>query len=656
MSLIQDDIIKIAYKKLKQMVYYEKTHLFLRKRLAEFECTEDFEERLRIIDTVIKAKAPTKEKAFQDWLNEINFVLLPKGVSGIDSQSEKGKGTYVTNVTSQENYKIEKVNYTFDGPIELHLIAVLWLMIEGPEIDGELARNCMGSRLHPLVGQDEDHSAQLFKKYHELYAKWRDDGIKKARDLLVNEEQSICIIALDLQEYYYRVQIDWIKLRDQIVRPNKTTGFYKTVFAREILGSQLFDCIEAICTAYRQRIASQLEITHDDIPDNATCLPIGLCTSPLIANWYLKEFDEAILTKVRPAYYGRYVDDILLVVTSQLEPTNDPIESFVKEILVDSGVLKRDAKNSRYELTDKPGLFLQEQKRILQFFDASHSIAGLEKFQKEIEENASDFAMLPVEGDESPVEQVAYDLLYDGSVNKVRSVKEITENRWELAQHLSKQTQLFLVAEGRLDAQAKKELFRFFKGRNAIDYWDMWERVIAFLVIAGNNKAANEFCKGVESEVKKMSFSKPSNDKSENDNISSQLKRAMIAHLDVSLELARAVRDVETSKDSLRGQLRSSNLIRHHLVAVPLLNYTEFNGNLALPGDVADFNLDDRRIKWSPRFVHFDECLGFIDSGYFAFTEGDSITVANQIYAKFHGSRLEDVTSEPRDGKVQGKN
>ncbi len=288
------------------------------------------------------------------------------------------------------------------------------------------------------------------------------------------------------------------------------------------------------------------------------------------SNWYLKEFDEAILVKVRPAYYGRYVDDILFVVTSQFEPTEDPLKSFMKKILVDSRIMKRDAKNSRYELTEKPGLFLQEQKCILQFFDADHSVAGLEKFQKEIEENASDFAMLPVEGDESPVEQVAYDLLYDGSVNKIRSVKEIAENRWELAKHLSKQTRLFLVAEGRLDVLTKKELFQFFKGRNAIDYWDMWERVIAFLVIAGNNKTVNEFCKAITGEVEKISFSKSKE-------ISYLLRQAMKAHLDISIEMIRAVKNTEASSDSIRECLRSSNLIRHHLVAVPLLNYTKFD-------------------------------------------------------------------------------
>lgn len=648
MSLIQDNLIPTAYKKLKQMVYYEKTHLFLRKRLAEFECAVDFEERLRKVEKVVMTKSPTETAEFKGWLQEIDFVLLPKGVKG-GAAKNKSQGTFITNVTSQESYVIEKVNYIFDGPIELHLLAVLWLMIDGPEIDRDLPRNCMGSRLHQFVGQVDDHSAYLFKKYHELYAKWRDDGIKKARDLLTQDERSVCIIALDLQEYYYRVQVDWTKLRSKIKRPVETGGLEDFFVQRELLGVRLFDCIEAIFAFYRQRIAPQLKITHVELPDTATCLPIGLCASPLIANWYLKEFDEAILTKVRPAYYGRYVDDILMVVTSEFEPKDDPINSFMKDVLVDAGIMKRDANNSRYELTENPGLFLQEEKCILQFFEAGHSIAGLEKFQKEIQENASDFAMLPVEGDESPVEQVAYDLLYDGSVNKIRSVKEIAENRWELAKHLSKQTQLFLVAGGRLDLQTKKDLFRFFKGRNAIDYWDMWERVIAFLVVAGNNKAVDEFRKAVKREVEKMSFS-------ESDDISSLLRAALIAHLDVSLELTRAVRDAGTSRDSGQSYLRSSNLIRHHLVAVPLLNYTEFGGDFAVPGDVAEFSLDDHRIKWSPRFVHFDECLGFVDSGYFDVTNGDSITAANQIYARFHGSSIEDVTSERVDGKPQERN
>ena len=180
-----------------------------------------------------------------------------------------------------------------------------------------------------------------------------------------------------------------------------------------------------------------------------------------------------------------------------------------------AGALKWDEQNERFELRSRPGLFLQKKKCILQFFDAEHSTAGLDKFQKQIEENASDFALLPVDGDESPVAQVAYDLLYDGSVNKFRSVKAVAENRWELAGHLAKQTQLHLMTEGTVDKELKDELFRFFKGRNAIDYWDMWERVISFLVVAGDPKGAERFSKAMRSETTKVKYS------SSNENLTS---------------------------------------------------------------------------------------------------------------------------------------
>jgi len=41
MNFDTHDRVSVAYKKLKQMVYYEKHPLQLRRRLAEFECDAD---------------------------------------------------------------------------------------------------------------------------------------------------------------------------------------------------------------------------------------------------------------------------------------------------------------------------------------------------------------------------------------------------------------------------------------------------------------------------------------------------------------------------------------------------------------------------------------------------------------------------------------
>jgi hypothetical protein len=641
------EFVRIAYKKLKQTVYYDKSQLVLRKRLAEFECSVEFEQRLEVVARVISSDAAARSKEFLEWLEEINFDLVPKGVEG-RSKSEKDAGTFVTNLTSAKKYTVKKVNYLFNGPIELHLLDVLWLMTEGKEYDQILSAHSMGSRLHDFVGKDDDRSAYLFKKYHELYSKWRDDGIKTARHMLTEKGQSVCMLGLDIQEYYYRIRVNWTELRDQVNRAYSTDTLVRQFEQREIIGGGLFDCVEAICRKYHQKVKSLLIFTHDDLPSEATCLPIGLCSSPVIANWYLKGFDNAVLSKIRPAYYGRYIDDIFLVIASETPPkeNGDQIENLMDSLLVDAGVLKKDTVE-RYELCERPGLYLQRKKCILQYFDAKHSIAGLEKFQKQIDDNASDFALLPLENDESPVAQVAYELLYDGSVNKFRSVKGIGENRWELARHLSKQTQLHLLTEGKLDSETKTELFRFFKGYNAIEYWDMWERVISFLLIAENQAAAKEFYEAMKREIIKTHFK-------ETRKITTRLRETLLKHLDLCLELSVAVKNDDAFAGLITNVWRDSNLIRHHLVAVPLLNYTDFDGDLAVHWDTMDKSIDERKIVFSPRYVHFDECLSFVDSGCDVGSDEDSVSRASKLFSKFHGSEFVDVQCEDIQIKEEG--
>lgn len=648
--------VKVAYKKLKQMVYFEKHPLSLRRRLAEFECDGAFEERLKVVARVVDSAVPHETAEFKDWIDEIEFDVIPKRLKdqnkSEDSKDhhEEARGSYVTNVTSALNHKVDKVNYMFDGPVELHLLSVLWLMTEGSEYDRTLSEHCLGSRLHKFVGDEGDHSAYLFKKYHELYAKWRDTGIQKARDLLTLDHQSVCLIGLDVQEYYYRIQLDWDSLRATIKRSIPKTPLQAFFHERQLLGEKLFTCIEKICKSYRDKLSPMLAITHPDLPDLGTCLPIGFSASPVIANCYLKEFDNAILNEVRPAYYGRYVDDILMVVTMPKPPeSSDPIFNFMDRVLVGAGVLEWDGSKKRYELCSKPGLFLQSKKCVLQYFDAEHSTAGLDKFQKKIEENASDFALLPVDGDDSPVAQVAYDLLYDGSVNKFRNVKAIAENRWELAGHIAKQTQLHLMTEGPVDYLLREELFRFFKGRNAIEYWDMWERVVSFLIVAGDSKGAKLFRESTYNEIRRVRYvsTDESLAESHRKKVSASIRRSLKKHLAYCMELSFAISDsIGATSGCETGLWRDSNLIRHHLVAIPLLNYTAYDGNLASPWHAHGLNIDHQKVVTSPRFVHFDECLGFVDSVLARSGEKDSVTIANEIYSQFHGSKFDGVTSE----------
>jgi hypothetical protein len=601
--------VQLAYRKFKSLVYFDKTDLRLRAKLAAFECGKDFEKKLAAVHEVANAAQPSSSPKFQKWLKEVKYRLVPKKLkvgpqAQTDPQNQKGR--FITNVTTAPTIEVDKVNYFFDGPIELHLIAVIWIMLEGRFLDEALDDDCCGSRLSSNLRNEEDDSLALFTKYHEQYSRWRDTGIRKAKELLVDGRRNVAILGLDVQEYYYRVNIDF----DEIGSFIETLGH--NLSKNKI--SPLLSCIKLIGESYRKCISPVLGRTHPKIADDVVGLPIGLCSSLILANWYLRNFDSAIMREVRPAYYGRYVDDILLVVPLPSDPSDNnenPVAAFIEALLVKTDIL-RESEEGAYEICARPGLLLQQSKCILQYFDARHSIAGLEKFQKRLEQNGSDFLLLPVDEADSSMEDVAYELLYEGSTNNFRSVKSVSENRYELAKHLAKQTILYLMTDDPPDRKVSLDLKRFFKGRNAIDFFDLWERVLTLLGIANDRVTFNAFSKQLNTEISRVC--------TDNASVTKQLISDLKIHLELSIAMADAVSAEDFGLSELVDEvhsesLRSANLLRHHFVRRPLLNFTTYRGPLSDRVAKLSVKLDQHKIKYSPRFVNFDECMLLVYSG-----------------------------------------
>lgn len=598
--------IETAYRKLKSYVYYDKTDLRLRERLAKFECSDKFDANLQAVQQVVDAANPASDRRFKRWLRQIGCRVVPKKLGPARSATlaaDGAAGKFITNVTSAASVDVETVNYFFDGPIQLHLIAVLWLMREGRHLDAKFLPECCGSRLSPKLHEENDDSLQLFTKYHEQYSRWRDTGIRKAKQLLVDERRSVAILGLDLREYFYRVDLNFDEVREalRVARPLGDEG-------------ALLDCIETIGKTYRACIAPLLERTHPDLAESVGGLPIGLCSSLVLANWYLQNFDAAVLKSVRPAYYGRYVDDILLVVSASQDPNKgdeNPVAAFMNELLVRPRLLKSPV-DGAYRLRERPTLQLQQSKCILQYFDARHSIAGLEKFKKKLEQNGSDFLLLPVDEADNSMEDVAYELLYEGSINKFRSVKGLAENRYELAKHLARQTILHLVTDDPPDRKVSQGLQNFFKGRCAIEYFDLWERVFTLLGIAGDKVTAEAFLKQLKAEIRRV--------RHPDDRVTKELVANLDQHLKLALALSHSVceEDIglsELVEDVPSEEFRRANLLRHHFVRAPLLNFTTYTGPLSERTLKTPAERDPHKLAWTPRFLNFDECMLLAYSG-----------------------------------------
>ena len=70
--------IETAYRKLKSYVYYDKTDLRLRERLAKFECSPKFANKLRAVREVADSHMPSTDERFRKWLTAIDFRVVPK--------------------------------------------------------------------------------------------------------------------------------------------------------------------------------------------------------------------------------------------------------------------------------------------------------------------------------------------------------------------------------------------------------------------------------------------------------------------------------------------------------------------------------------------------------------------------------------------------
>jgi len=635
--------IRLAYRKLKRLVYYDKTDLCLRLRLAEFECDPAFEKRLLAVEKLVNSENPISNPLFNRWLKETNFRIVPKKLDNnecLTTDNKTDDGKFLSNVTSAEVFNVTKVNYFFDGPVELHLIAVLWIMTEGRFLDAQLGDECYGSRLDEGIGTPDDKSARLFRKYHERYARWRDSGIRKAKQLLAEEKKNVCILGLDVQEYYYHIQLNFDAIARAVYKESLELADREEFLVELASPSSLLKCLEAICLSYRKKIEPSLKITHRHLLDSNVGIPIGLCSSPLLADWYLKNFDKAVKRLVRPAYYGRYVDDILMVIptSENLSKEKHPVTTFMDRVLVQAGLL-HEPKEYRYEIVKPGGLFLQQSKCILQYFEAKHSIAGLEKFQKKLEENGSDFLLLPVDEGDSSLEEVAYELLYEGSVNKFRSVKGMAENRYELAKHLAKQTMLHLLTDDPPDPEISFGLMKFFKGKNAIEFHDLWERVLTFFLSANDKKASVAFAKQLKAEVDRVRFL-------DDGIITNYLKDSLMSHLDHCQAMAAALSESNPQisvrhQESDSAMLRKANLIRHQFVRLPLLNYTNYSGSLLTRKVEAAVKQDSSMLAYSPRYVNFDECLLLAKSGDVKLAKVSAFQWATEMYEAINGRKAE---------------
>ena len=622
MELIKE--LELAYKKLKSYVYHENFSLDLRMEISRFEQNNIAEKFKHLESKINEFIASNKEP--EELLNGINYAVFPKKIK--KEPENELQSFYFSNSNTQDTYSTLKIIPFIKCSVEIHIISVLWIMKIGRKVDDKLSINCFGNRLFRNDdGKVENDRIHLFQKYYLKYNQWRDEAIKKAKDLH-SQDYDVAILNLDIKEYYSSVDFNFDSLIEHV--------------------SDDYKWLNLLLSTIHKRFHSILKGNGILLTDKKI-LPIGLLSSSVIANHYLSKFDKIVENKIKPQYYGRYVDDILIVIANPQisKHDKDPVKEFIGKYLLEQKcwtdnikVLKSQENISDYEIhLEKNVLVFQDEKVKLYHILSKESIEILNRFESEIIKNSSEFRFQP------EAEQIfdsfnaeSYELVYSDTVNKIRSIDGIKTNKLGASKHLRKlisATQNTKKIDKSELENISQKILDYFSGVRSIELNTLWEKVITFFVINKAEAALISFIKSQSYIIERIEI----NDTliGDKEKIKQSIKNSLRNHLHYSIAISSTLNrkffkeklieqfPKELPTDGVEGYINKiktdaqilldANMFRQQYSFFPLLNYCkqveDFSYiNQYIPTNTK-FSIDKFKIKFSPRFIHYHELVYF---------------------------------------------
>ncbi|KUJ50914.1 reverse transcriptase domain-containing protein [Chryseobacterium sp. JAH] len=639
----------LAYKKVKHFFYYDNANLLEKEKLANFEqsvfyesihtdCKSDFSTvqnalYVRILDFVdqyFNSKSGSLELS-----KRIRLIKLPKKLK--DSKLD-----VITNKSnSEEKYVIERTSKFADFPIEVHILSVLWIMYSGrylqPDIHNASYANVLDFEFLNHKSEPSEN-LKLFKPYFVQYQLWRDSAINKAESLLA-EKRDVTILSLDLKDFFHSISLNLQDVFEKIdLNVNKISS------DKNILGK-----IKNINSIFFKIHHSYKLILEDykNTKYEVFSLPVGLISSGLLSNYYLSELDNRIVNNLNPAFYGRYVDDLMFVFSDLNSNINSNLNSsiisflnknFVEKEILNFNIENIDIKNiyfrnnkyveykdninlaeldqciSKFNISDSQlnsflvdnikfkvsnldvdayerynqvfnyeNLQVQSSKIVLHYLAHKESKAIINIFKRKLDNQRSEFRFLPDEDEISEkFDEEAFELKYNDSINKFRSISDFSENKYGASKFLAKMIFAKSYGNQEFDEDSDNQILTFFRGELAVKFYSLWEKVATYFIVSNRIDYLVQFKQNVENSIIKTEFSNNiESNKSQKDVFIEYLRVSLSIPLALNPSLTRNIKNngedeynFFKSCEETAFKLRASNLFRHSLMSIPACNLT----------------------------------------------------------------------------------
>lgn len=393
-KLTLQDLI-IAYRKAKADCYFEKMFPNAIK-FAEYE--ENLITKLNsLLDTLKKDWGFQEKTAF---LGEV--MLVPKKLGIRNTTSVPKNQLYFSDPERafknlfKNNEVIPEFRVIGNFPVDAHILSALWINMVGRKLDSCLSDNCYSFRLKRVRNDQNKKDFHLsaigsFEPYFRPYKTWRNDGFSAIRKELENNK-SVIAICFDLKNYYHFI--------DPMVLDSKELhrGLGLKLNDDEI---DFTNQLAMFLKQWSQKAEEFINKITKDPKDARGGLVIGLSAAQIVSNVLLYKWDKLLKKKLSPIFYGRYADDMFLVLQDPGSIYDIPdLMNFLKK-QIGSMFLKQEKNGhcwhihlgEKYQKNSK--LIIQEDKQKLFILKGQSGLDLIELIQKDIRELSSELRLMP---------------------------------------------------------------------------------------------------------------------------------------------------------------------------------------------------------------------------------------------------------------------
>ena len=643
-----------AYRKLKSYYYYDKTILYNKMSLAMWESNpHSFESRVNRLAKFMCTLEKNIDYAFlEPLIRGIVLVPMPKA---FEESSENDDGVLIQNSVPQ-NSLLSKVNFYIKAPVEVLILDTIWMLMVGKiaHDQSSISPNAYANKpkLNQLYNSDSNLyrgidfvSNRLFIPYFKQYAAWRNDAFKQVKSRYENQQDSI-LISLDLKSYYYSVILDFSNLSNYLNHDKRLSEI-----------DPLTKIIQQIYIDYTSEMKKFRGSIPADCQKGQCALPIGLHSSMLLANLYLYELDKAILERLTPVYYGRYVDDILIVINKP-QDVEMTVTNILHKTLVKTEIIEPKGQKEYNVLVPNNAphfLTLQKEKIKCIYFDHKEPDALIKLLceASNIKGSMIDGTLMPdIDFAEHSFDEHAYTLGNEPGALKIRNLLFSSNNYKAILfiNDLIRASKNVDISENLHRTYVEEQLsqiLKFYNARQAIEYRSAWINIFSLILI---NNRFDYFIKFITQLINSIE-----NISANQIELIESLKTAVVLRMvkdslreqvKIAASIAIAPLAIDSTRDELRGNafdaiktdvlqdtqdifenakdIRNANMFNNHLSSFPLISYItqDCSENISLifaqPQDIVNLAnpqkeidlLNTRKIQLCPRFIHFDElCL-----------------------------------------------